>query len=70
MRIRLTAQWVDYLNTVPESGMGYQRVDVRLADGRALNDVLVFNGEWLEVPEEYRTAVVVDLRLSDGPKER
>jgi hypothetical protein len=43
--------------------MGYQRVDVRLADGRELRDLLVFNAEEIEVPGEFASAAIADLRL-------
>jgi hypothetical protein len=34
--------------------MGYQRVRVRLKDGRTLEDVLVFNAEILSLPDTVR----------------
>jgi len=43
--------------------MGYQRVDVRLADGRELRDLVVFNAEELEIPDEFGPATVTDVRL-------
>ena len=63
MRIKLEPRWTKRLLELPESGMGYQRVDVRLADGRELRDLLVFNGEELEVPREFAGATIADLRL-------
>jgi len=43
--------------------MGYQRVDVRLADGREVKNLIVFNGEELEGPEDLGEAVIADVRL-------
>ncbi|MCG3149760.1 MAG: hypothetical protein PCFJNLEI_03225 [Verrucomicrobiae bacterium] len=43
--------------------MGYQRVDVSLADGRELKDVPVFNAEEVELPDEFAHARIKDLRL-------
>jgi len=43
--------------------MGYQRVDVRFANGRELKDAVVFNAEDLEVPEEFAKAEIEDVRL-------
>jgi len=43
--------------------MGYQRVDVRLADGRELKDVMAFNAEEIEVPDEFAQATIKDVRL-------
>ena len=53
MRVRLDDRWVERLLRWPESGMGYQRVDVRFANGRKLSDVPVFNAEEIELPEEF-----------------
>ena len=43
--------------------MGYQRVDVRLADGRFIRDVLVFNAEEIELPDDLGRVRIADLRL-------
>ena len=63
MRIRLEPRWTKRLLELPESGMGYQRVDIRLVDGRELKDVVVFNAEEIEVPEEFARAQIKDVRL-------
>jgi hypothetical protein len=52
MRVRLEKCWVDCLLRWPESGMGYQRVDLRFSNGRQLRDVAVFNAEEVELPED------------------
>jgi hypothetical protein len=64
MRIKLAQHWTDCLLTWPESGMGFQRVDVTMADGRQLQSVVVLNAEWLEVPAEFGDATVVDIRMA------
>lgn len=66
MRLKLDLRWTKQLRVLPESGMGYQRVDVRFSDGRALSGVLVFNAEELDVPKEFSDAVVADVRLSQN----
>jgi len=63
MRIRLEPRWTKRLLELPESGMGYQRVDIRLVDGRELKDVVVFNAEEIEVPDEFARAKIKDVRL-------
>lgn len=52
MRLRLPSRWTTYLLSQPESGMGYQRVAVRLRDGRRFEDALVFNAEQLEIKQD------------------
>ena len=66
MRIKLDKRWTDQLLTWPESGMGYQRVDVTMADGRELTDAVVLNAELLEVPAEFADAIIDDLRRHHG----
>jgi len=63
MRIKLEQRWIKRLLQLPESGMGYQRVDLQLSDGRELKDVLVFNAEELEVAEELASNQIKDIRL-------
>ncbi len=63
MRIKLERRWTEQLLDLPESGMGYQRVDVRMTDGRELRGCLVLNAELLEVPEDFSDATVADLRV-------
>ena len=63
MRIKLERRWVERLLELPESGMGYQRVDVRLSDGHELRDLFVFNAEELDVPDEFSELEIADIRL-------
>jgi len=60
MGIKLTEKWVEYLCSMPESGMGYQIIDVKLKDGRVLKDISVLNAQELELPPEYK-----DLKIED-----
>ena len=50
MHLRLDDHWVEYLRRLPESGMGYQLVDVRLRDGRRFDSVPVYNSEEMVLP--------------------
>jgi hypothetical protein len=63
MRIKLAERWIDLLLKEPESGMGYQRVDVRFADGRHVENAMVFNAEDLDVPDSFAGAEVQELKL-------
>lgn len=65
MRIVLGPALVKKLVGLPESGMGYQIVDLILSDGRKLRNVIVFNSEEVEVPEELvRGAEIADVEQS------
>ena len=53
MILQLKEHWVNYLCILPESGMGYQRVDVYLKNGREIQGIVVFNAEEMEWPSTY-----------------
>ena len=66
MRLHLEARWIEKLRNQPESGMGYQRVRVRLKDGRVIEDVVVLNGSLLDLTEDVGPVTspdIVDLEL-------
>ena len=63
VHLKLSEPWSAFLLTQPESGMGYQRVDVRLDDDRELRDVVVLNAEMIELPEDCARSEICDLRL-------
>ncbi len=50
-RLKLPLRWTEYLLTQPESGMGYQRVALKLKDGRTIRPAVVLNAEQLQVDE-------------------
>jgi hypothetical protein len=62
--LKLDPKWSEYLVRQPESGMGYQRVDLRLKGNKILRNILVFNGEEIQLPDEFVEAEIVDLKLS------
>jgi hypothetical protein len=68
MRIKLEERWVEQLLAWPESGMGYQRVDVRLADGREAKDVPAFNAAEIEMPDEFAGGQIAAIKLHTAPK--
>ncbi len=63
MRLKLDRKWTEQLLVWPESGMGYQLVDVTLRDGRELKQVVVLNAEWLDIPDEFAGTDIADVRL-------
>ena len=69
MRVHLDEKWSDTLRGFPENGMGYQRVDVLLRDGRAVRNVLVFNAEEMEWPDDrpIRSGDITKLTMSATP---
>ena len=63
MTVKLAKKWVDYLTRQPESGMGYQKVDVRLKGNRVLQNVPVFNAEEIDLPEDCAGSAIEQLQL-------
>ncbi|MCC7275468.1 MAG: hypothetical protein IT561_22555 [Alphaproteobacteria bacterium] len=67
MRLALPPAIVRKLTLLPETGMGHQRVDLLLRDGRAIGGVAVLNAEIATVPDgagAIEPADVIDVRLS------
>ena len=54
----------------PGTGMGYQRVDMRLADHHEIKDVVVFNAEEMELPDDCAEKEIEEIwpisRVSDA----
>jgi hypothetical protein len=46
--IKLSEKWSNQLIEQPESGMGYQVVDVTLKDGKILRNLIVLWSEYLQ----------------------
>jgi hypothetical protein len=60
MKLKLNSNWIDKLLHQPETGMGYQEVDIILKSGEKLCNVIIYNAEIVELPSEYS-----NLRLAD-----
>lgn len=54
MKLKLNKYWTEYLLKYPETGMGYQRVDIVLKSGQIIKDIVVLNAEDLVLPDDYR----------------
>ena len=67
MTVRLSPKWTERLLSLPESGMGYQVVDVTLRDGKTLSGLAVFNGQDIEPPPaaSFDASDIVRIELHD-----
>jgi hypothetical protein len=52
MKIKLLHKQIDLLVNLPETGMGYHIVDIRLKDGRIFNEKVVLNSTYLQIEGE------------------
>ncbi len=71
MRLTLDSRWIEELRRMPESGMGYQRVRVKLRDGRVLGDAIVLNAQVLQLGDDVGPVVaqdIVDLELEPAKR--
>ena len=63
MTIRLLEKWTRFLVRQRESGMGYQRADVRPANNREIKDALVFNAAEIELPDDCAHSEIKDIQM-------
>lgn len=54
MRRKLSKKWIKHLLFMPESGMGYQTIDIILKNGQVIEQINVFNAEDMELPDKYK----------------
>ena len=65
MRLHLNQRWVRHLCSLPETGMGYQIVDVILRNGERVQSIVVYNAEEMDWPAQRRPIKpedIVDIR--------
>ena len=62
--VHLPNCWIEQLTRLPESGMGYQRVNIVLKKGRVLRDVIVLNAEEAQTPEPFDASDILDVQLA------
>ena len=63
--MRLSQKWVDKLTALPETGMGYQVVDVYLKNGMIIRELKLFNGEVLvnQAHSSFSENDILDIKL-------
>jgi hypothetical protein len=64
--VRLNEFWSQRLAGLPESGMGFQRVDFTLRDNRIIRNVMVFNAEECQTDEEFGVADILNVQIHRG----
>jgi len=61
--MRLSQKWVVKLSNLPESGMGYQVVDITLKNGRVHKNILVYNCQEIKKFVLFREDQIVDIKI-------
>jgi hypothetical protein len=62
--VHLPQTWTERLINLPETGMGYQKVNIVLKRGRVFKDVIVLNAEEAQVAESFDPAEILDVQLA------
>jgi hypothetical protein len=62
---RLPEKFILELIELPETGMGYQRVNIKFSDGKVLNDVIILNSEILRVGNNVEIDIdkIIEIKL-------
>lgn len=58
----LSQKWIDHLVALPESGMGYQNVNVKFTDGSSV-DCIALNSQHLDIPSSHHAKTISDIKL-------
>jgi len=68
-QVKLPDKFITMLSNLPESGMGYQLVDITLKDGRTLSQRKVLNAEFLllQENENIQPKDITEIVLSQPP---
>jgi len=62
--LKLPKKIVDKLIKLPEQGMGYQIIDLKLKDGTILKRKKVVNSTYLLEPKDVQKSDIIDVELS------
>ncbi|MDD4778685.1 MAG: hypothetical protein PHV53_10420 [Fermentimonas sp.] len=66
MEIHLPEFYIKKLQQLPESGMGYQVVDIKLKDGQVLTKLTVLNSSVLLFEGYLEVREIEEIKLSDN----
>ena len=64
--VLLPAVWIDRLVHLPETGMGYQKVDLIFKDGRIQKGLIVLNAEDCQTEDEFNVEDIADIKIHKG----
>ncbi len=59
----LPMKWIQYLTKLPETGIGYQLVDIYMNDGNILSSIEVLNSSIAKVQEEFDADKIISIKL-------
>ena len=59
----LPVKWIQHLTNLPETGMGYQMVDVYLNDGKILRSKEIINSSIINLDENINLDNIISIKL-------
>ena len=62
VRVTLPDKFIAQLVQMPETGMGYQIVDIVLTNGKVLKNMIIFNSSILEI-EKHESLNIEDIAI-------
>jgi hypothetical protein len=62
-KIKLPVKYIEYLETQPEQGMGYQIVDVYFKSGKVLKNCIVLNSTYLQLESDEEILIEDIIRI-------
>jgi len=65
INLKIGGRWHKRLQGLPESGMGYQIVDITLNDGRVLKRIIISNAENVYLPDGYDESDIAEIQMSN-----
>ena len=63
-KIELPNKLISELRKLPETGMGYQLVDLKLNDGRTLKKIVVLNSSTVDTDIDIPIDKIIGIKLS------
>lgn len=68
LEIKLSENWIKKLQELPETGMGYQIVNLTLTNGKVFNKITVLNCSIAILEEKIDVSQIKNIELSDKGK--
>ena len=68
IEIHLSENWIEKLQKLPETGMGYQIVNLILTNGKVFNNVTILNCSIAILEEEINVSQIKSIELSSKRK--
>lgn len=66
VKIELPEKWTEHLSNLPESGMGYQKIEIEFDDGTIIPKIIATNGKYLNLTPTDAFKTIRDIKLVES----